>query len=152
MSCLHGRFNADNPGYLGPLLVTIGVSRSFPDSAPDSAKDEPSQFMALIDTGASHTSISPKVVEKVGLSCISMIPMVSATDSGGTLSPVYIVDLYIYFGPDSRTIFRGIQVTEFSGSNSTKDSDSTFDILLGRDILCKGVFTLSFDGHFTFSL
>jgi len=28
---------------------------------------------------------------------------------------------------------------------------SRFDVLVGRDILCQGVFTMSFDGHFTLS-
>jgi len=30
-------------------------------------------------------------------------------------------------------------------------SGSGFDVLIGRDILCQGVFTMSFDGHVTFS-
>jgi hypothetical protein len=29
---------------------------------------------------------------------------------------------------------------------------SGFDMLLGRDILCRGVFSMSFDGHAIFSI
>jgi hypothetical protein len=36
---------------------------------------------------------------------------------------------------------------EFAG-----DPSRSFQMLLGRDILCRGTFTMSFDGHFTFSL
>ena len=27
-----------------------------------------------------------------------------------------------------------------------------FDMLIGRDVLCRGVLTMDFDGHFTFSI
>lgn len=30
-------------------------------------------------------------------------------------------------------------------------SGSGFDVLIGRDVLCQGVFTMSFDGHMTLS-
>ena len=38
------------------------------------------------------------------------------------------------------------QGAEFPGN-----SERGYDVLLGRDILCKGIFSLSFDGHFILS-
>ncbi len=32
------------------------------------------------------------------------------------------------------------------------NSSLAFDVLLGRDIICEGSFTLSFDGHFILSI
>ena len=42
--------------------------------------------------------------------------------------------------------FGTIQVFEFS-----PPPNSPYQLLLGRDILCKGTLSFSFDGHFTFS-
>lgn len=69
--------------------------------------------------------------------------MTSATHSVPVLA--YLVDLLVPFGQVFFTV-RSAQVMEFQATNAP------FQILLGRDILCRGVFTMSFDGHFTFSL
>ena len=70
--------------------------------------------------------------------------MVSATQ----IAPVnvYLVDLAIPFGTNA-ILRQGTQVLEFAPPQR-----SPFQILLGRDVLCLGVFTLSFDGHYSFSL
>lgn len=59
---------------------------------------------------------------------------------------VYLVDLVLPFG-GAALILNSVQVMEF-----TPLSGSPYQMLLGRDILCRGVFTLSFDGHFSFSV
>jgi hypothetical protein len=70
--------------------------------------------------------------------------MVSATHV--TPVHVYLVDLVIPFG-DADTLRQGAQVMEFA-----PPAGSPFQILLGRDVICGGVLTISFDGHFSFSL
>ena len=45
-------------------------------------------------------------------------------------------------------VIRSTQVMEFVGGTTA----APYQMLLGRDILCRGTFTMSFDGHFTFSL
>jgi len=101
-------------------------------------------FPALLDTGASITCISLSVVQALNLVPIGMRPMVSATHA----VPVnqYLVDLIFPFG-SVIYIMSAMQVMEFVATNTTP-----FQILLGRDIICKGILTMSFDGHFTFSL
>jgi hypothetical protein len=57
----------------------------------------------------------------------------------------YLVDLGILFS--SIFWFPGIQVLEF-----TPPPGGPYLLLLGRDILCQGVLTISLDGHFAFSI
>jgi hypothetical protein len=57
---------------------------------------------------------------------------------------VYLVDLLLPFGA-AGLVAPGVQVLEFVGGGPIQ-------MLVGRDILCMGVFTISFDGHFTFSI
>ena len=69
--------------------------------------------------------------------------MVSATGA----EPVnqYIVDLVLPFSPP--IVLPSLQVLEFVQAMPT-----SFQILLGRDVLCQGVFTLNFDGTYVFCL
>jgi hypothetical protein len=139
MPCLSGQFNPNigviiNVVVLPPGLLSPGATVSVPITP----------FPALIDTGASMTCISPQVVQAVGLQPMGMHSMVSATQTIPV--NVYLVDLLLPFG--TAGLFQaGVQVMEFAG-----DPGSPFQMLLGRDILCRGTFTMSFDGHFTFSL
>jgi len=137
MPCLSGRFDPN----IGPLInigvLPVGVlTPSFSGNI--------ATFPALIDTGASVTCISQNVVQAVSLQPIGLRPMVSATHSVPV--NVYLVDLFLPFGA-AGFVIQGIQVMEF-----VPEGNAPFQMLLGRDIICRGTLTLSFDGHFTFSL
>jgi aspartyl protease len=139
MPCLSGQFNPNigiliNVVVLSPGLISPGVNIPTPLTS----------FPALVDTGASMTCISPQVVQTVGLQPMGMHPMVSATHTVPV--NVYLVDLLLPFG-NAGHFQAGVQVMEFAGGPGRP-----FQMLLGRDILCRGTFTMSFDGHFTFSL
>ncbi|MBI1928060.1 aspartyl protease family protein [Candidatus Poribacteria bacterium] len=97
-----------------------------------------------MDTGASATCISSQVAQSVGLQPIGMRPMTSATHSVPV--NVYLVDLLLPFG-NGVHILNNVKVLEFIPVGG-----SPFQMLVGRDIICRGTFTISFDGHFTFSL
>ena len=57
----------------------------------------------------------------------------------------YSIDLLLQFGGISMSIPNHV-ATEFS-------SDSlAYDVLIGRDIICRGVLTMDFSGHFSFSI
>ncbi|HBI24949.1 MAG: hypothetical protein A2Y48_00145 [Nitrospirae bacterium RIFCSPLOW2_12_42_9] len=137
MPCLSGKFDLS----IGPL-INIGVIPA--GVFTPSFSGQVTTFPALIDTGASITCISQGVVQTVGLQPIGMRPMVSATHSVPV--NVYLVDLFLPFGA-AGFIIQGAQVMEF-----IPEGTAPFQILLGRDIICRGTLTLSFDGHFTFSL
>ena len=140
MPCLSSRYDAR----LG-LLLPVGVL------APGSVNPNQPQltgnltlFLALIDTGATTTCISPAVAAQVGLKPSGMRPVVSATHN--VPMNTYLVDLVFMFGQVAN-VRASVEVIEFAA-----DPSSPFQMLLGRDVLCSGVFTMSHDGHFTFSL
>ena len=88
--------------------------------------------------------ISPLVVRAVGLAPIGMRQMTSATHSVPV--NVYLANLLLPFGQTGYLV-PSIPLMEFA-----QGWGDSFQILLGRDILCQGILTLSFDGHFTFAL
>lgn len=139
MPCLSGRYNK----HTGPL-INVGVLKP---GALGVGSPQPSNivtFPALIDTGASGTCISPNVAQTLGLRPMGLRPMVSATQTRTV--HVYLVDLVLPFGA-AGFIVQATQVLEFAPIGN-----SPFQILMGRDIICSGVFTISFDGHFSLSL
>jgi predicted aspartyl protease len=122
----------------------VGIQRPQLESEVGPSQQKIEYFNTLIDTGATVTCISSIAVRTLNLNSIGLREMVSATDT----SPVnvYLTNLIIPFNSEM-VVFPNTQVLEFAiGINSP------FQLLLGRDVLCKGTFTLSFDGHFTFSL
>ena len=138
MPCLSGKYV---PG-VGPI-VTVGVAK--PGTlTPTAPGPTVVAFPALIDTGATSTCIAGSVASAVGLMPIGMRPMVSATHSVPV--NVYLADLVMPFGVAGLGV-SGTQLMEF-----TPHPGAPYQILLGRDIICQGVLTLSFDGHFTFCL
>jgi len=139
MPCLSGRFD---PG-IGPL-INLGVLPTGVLEPGASLSAQISTFPALLDTGATITCVSPRVAQTIGLQAIGMRPMISATHSVPV--NVYLVDLLLPFGT-AGYIISGAQVMEFS-----PEGGSPFQMLVGRDIICRGSLTLSFDGHFTFCL
>jgi len=139
MPALSGQFN---PG-IGPL-INIGVLPAGLLTPTTAQTVQVTAFPALLDTGASMTCVSPNVAQTLGLQPIGMRQMVSATHTVPV--PVYLVDLVLPFGT-AGFMLSGAQVMEFSPTGG-----SAFQILVGRDIICRGILTLSFDGHFSFAI
>ncbi len=139
MSCLSGKFDIS----IGPL-INVGVVPAGTLTPMTAPNIQIAVFSALMDTGASATCISSQVAQSVGLQPIGMRPMTSATHSVPV--NVYLVDLLLPFG-DADYLLNSVQVMEFVPVDG-----SPFQMLVGRDIICRGTFTMSFDGHFTFSL
>ncbi len=103
-------------------------------------------FAALIDTGASHTCVSPLIAREIeGLELLGKHPMTSATETIEVNT--YLADLLLPFVGGSGYGLHGHRVLEFAA----RDTDNV-QMLLGRDILCQGIFTLSPDGHFSFAI
>ena len=65
--------------------------------------------------------------------------------TGSSQMNQYRIDFILEFGAQSLAMSDFIAI-EYS-SNST-----FFDVLIGRDIICKGVLTMDFSGHFSFSI
>ncbi|MFZ5821266.1 MAG: aspartyl protease family protein [Chloroflexota bacterium] len=139
MPCLSGKFDVS----IG-ALINIGVSPTGALTPATASSIEIKTFPALIDTGATITCISSLAAQSLGLHPIGKRPMTSATHSVPV--NVYLVDLLLPFGKTG-FILGNTQVMEFLPSGG-----SPFQMLVGRDIICRGAFTMSFDGHFTLSL
>lgn len=139
MPCLSSRFDASIGPLINIFVTPVGILT--PDAT---ASGKIVAFPALIDTGASNTCISLTVAQTVGLQPIGKRPMTSATHSVPV--NVYLVDLVLPFG-NAGLVLSSIEIMEFNPPGGCP-----FQMLVGRDIICKGVLTMSFDGHFSFSL
>jgi hypothetical protein len=59
---------------------------------------------------------------------------------------VYLVDLLLPFG-ETGFIIEDAQVMEIATAGG-----GPFEVLIGRDVICRGMLAISFDGHFTFCI
>ena len=152
---------------IGPLIILFlsppAVMRQIviPPAAVGAAPSrQPQMFVAsaLIDTGASITSVTADLATLVELPLIGKRSLGTA---GGVVSAnIYVADIGVPFGlipaaaPGTQVPVTGmntvmmesIQVMEFACPSPH------FKMLLGRDIICKGIFTIGFDNRYTFSL
>lgn len=131
---------------IGPLLKTIiahpGRIRLLANETEQETL-ELNSYEFLIDTGADTTCISKEIVDSLGLSPLGKVPMI--TPNGLSDANTYLVDITISFGSINFTC-EGQRVIEYNGS--TKN----YNGLIGRDIICQGVFNISFDKRYIFAL
>lgn len=150
MPCISGRSDPR----IGPLLQVAITSFDFTQKGVADGQASPAlhMYQALIDTGASGTCISDKVVSDVGLAATGKTMIAGATGQapvdqfafgvGFLLNPVAEPTGQVSGG----LVMHKVQGSLFHGGAGA------FDVLLGRDIICKGALHMSFDGHFTLSM
>ena len=135
-------------GHITPQGMLIQVATALPGSVAARTQNNSQISLqgqhGLIDTGASKTSISPSVAASLNLTPIGIAPLQAA--GGVHNANKYIVDLVLGFG-NSHIVFPNLEVCEFN-----VPAAMPFQLLIGMDVLRKGVFTMSFDGRFTFSV
>jgi|HubBroStandDraft_1064217.scaffolds.fasta_scaffold157898_2 hypothetical protein len=102
-------------------------------------------FSGLLDTGATTSCISAAVVAALGISAAGMRPMGSATQVS-VATNTYLVDIALVF-VGVNWWFPNLLAYEYVPS-----LNSGHQVLIGRDVICQGVFTLHTDGHFSFSI
>jgi hypothetical protein len=149
MPCISGNYSPA----AGPLIQVAIISdiMALGDVPPGEVSPEMHLFTALIDTGASGTCISNKVVADCGLVPTGRTLMTGATGEsvvdqftfgvGFLLSPHQTPTGFV----QTELNVRAVQGCQFHNGGVG------FDVLLGRDIICGGSFSLSFDGHFILS-
>lgn len=141
MPCLSGQYDPKVGVLLQVAVLPGGTLEKALQGEADSVNAP--VVNGLIDTGADNTCISPKVAASLGLQPISKIPVSGAT--GVAEMNQYMIDLMLQFGPNSIPIGNHV-VTGFNSHSSN------YDMLIGRDIICRGIFTMEFSGHFSFSI
>ena len=148
MPCISGAYDPKVGILLQVKLFPGGAVQAAHRQARTTSDEQQAQLtgagaQALIDTGASQTSISPQLAAHLKIPPRGKIKIQGATGAMPVNS--YHVDLMLSFGPQS-IVAPGLDVCEFDPGSAP------FQVLIGRDILCRGVLTMDFDGHFTFSL
>ena len=136
MPCLSGEYDP-TVGVLLQVAVLPG------GTLEQQSEGEARAFSGLVDTGADVTCISDKVSTFLDLQPTGRMQIVGATGAGDVNQ--YLVDLLLQFGTQHIGIPDHRAATFGSGSPH-------YDVLIGRDIICKGVFTMDFAGRFTFSV
>ena len=106
-------------------------------------------FHALIDTGATSTMISPRVISALGLQQVNQIRFGGL---GGLLwRPAYLFHVAFYKTPpgDPNDV-SNILICRKAINGGALTNEHTFDVLLGMDILTTGTLTVDRDGTFKF--
>lgn len=136
MPCLSGEFDPAVGILLQVAILPGGTLES-------QAQGEAAVFTGLVDTGADVTCISNRVVNLLDLQPTGKRQVVGATGPG--VANQYLADLLLQFGTQNI----GIPHHEVTAIGS---GSPFFDVLIGRDIICRGVLTVDFAGRFTFSV
>ena len=137
MPSLSGKYD-NNVG----IILQVGILNSGEAMSPGQVQAP--VFAALVDTGATTTCISETVASAVNLRPTGKQPMVSATETVAVNQ--YLVHVLLPFGT-AGFVQQNLPVLSF-----TPHDHAPFQILLGRDIIGRGVLTVAFDGSYTFSI
>lgn len=89
----------------------------------------PALVRFLVDTGASHTCVTPDVARQANLHVLGLVPVQSTTQQ--VLARTYLADLLLPIGSPGYFV-RDVRLSEL------KLASPLWDGLLGRDWLCKG--------------
>jgi predicted aspartyl protease len=110
-------------------------------------------YMGLIDTGASCTCISPKIVQNLGLQPTGKQQLSHAQGSTATNTYQFQVAFIIPQGQAPTGVMQAQALPiAINGLEFVPPQGAVFDLLLGRDILSKSVFSMTFNGWGTLSL
>jgi len=150
MPCLAGNYNPA----VGVLVHVAILPHSqlaalqVPQAPQSIAPPNLTMFAALLDTGASVTCISNNVVQTLGLLPSGKTSMSGST--GQTTVDQYTFGVAFLFGAQQTPTG---QISGQLGLHLVQGCEFMhhgfgFDVLIGRDILCKGTLSLSFDGHY----
>lgn len=145
MPAVSGDYDPDVGILLQVVILTGGVVQAT-QRAEDVGNDlavSGAQALGLVDTGASKTSISPRLASSLGLKPSGKTLVQGVT--GAMQVNSYAVDLMLGFGAHSAVI-ENLEVCELDLGQAR------FNMLIGRDVLCRGVLTMDFARRFTFSI
>lgn len=125
--------------------VSLNATTRFPDDEPSiSVFGDP--VRALVDTGATSTSISPEAVQRLGLQSIGKRDIMTANGPRRARAYNFRVAL-VGNSPGASPFYILPRAIIGAELNSEKFA---FDILLGMDVISQGDLTIRRNGTFTF--
>lgn len=150
MPCISGSYNPA----VGPLIqvAILDAATAMNPGADGDKNPKLDIFKALIDTGATSTCISGRVVSATGLAPSGKTLMTGAT--GVSYVDQFTFGVGFLLSPEQQPTgetMADVAIRRVQGC-LFHNGGFAFDVLLGRDIICGGSFTLSFDGHFILSI
>jgi hypothetical protein len=151
MPCLAGNYNPA----VGVLLQVAILPQSQLTTLRTQQQPPPSQnltmFAGLVDTGASVTCISRNVVQTIGLQPSGRTTMSGSTGQNTVDQYTFVVGLMFAAQQSPTGAVSGQLYAHLVQGCEFTSHGFGFDVLIGRDILCKGTLSLSFDGHYVLS-
>ena len=105
------------------------------------------QCAGLIDTGTTQTALTPQVIQDLRLASTEPDRHIAAQEGQAGFG-LYTVDILLSF-PDGIVFLPLMSVFGLPGEQREY---GPFHVLIGLDILCRGSFAMSGDGHFTLEL
>lgn len=151
MPCIAGRYNN---GLIIQIAVFKDVKSLQNTLSPPQSGQAPRNvkfYSALLDTGATATCISQKVVSDLKLTPIGKAQMISASHVVAANQYLFTVAVPTGLQQQSTglvsgnfTIFDNLNGLEFAATGSA------YDVLLGMDVIRRGSLKIDFDGHFSF--
>lgn len=153
MPCVSGRYQKSLGVIVGVVIIKPLASTALTQSSKQHPAVPLRQYRALLDTGATGTCISSKVVAEVGLESIGLGEIISASEK--THRNKYFFSLGIPIiekvDPNNNEVTGKIhQFPPIEGPEFHTEQNARFDVLLGMDIIANGCFTVEQDGHFSF--
>ncbi len=152
MPCMSGNYNPAVGIIVQVAIFDQSQLAVLQGQSPGAPPPNVTMFAALIDTGASVTCISANVVHQLNLVPSGKTSMSGSTGAAAVDQYTFLLAFLFAAQQNPTGTFSGqlnahmVQGCEFTNHGCG------FDILIGRDILCKGSLHLSFDGHYTLSL
>ena len=126
-------------GTFQEIVTDVGVAAAVEDLQVGAMPQMTYWTTCLWDTGGTHSSITKKTAEILGLAPIGEARVVYG--NGVAMTKTYLVSLVL---PDLLFLPR-LQVTE-------SDTDEGFGVILGMDVICRGDLAITnVDGVSTFS-
>jgi hypothetical protein len=122
-------FSIGAEGALVDIFVALSTPRVDALKAAGMGFAPPEKVKALIDTGASISSISPRIAQTLGLVPTGITPIYSATTTGGPKNS-NLYDVCLAFAQPSIKVL-GVNIPVIEASLFTPG----VDVLLGRDML-----------------
>ena len=146
MPCISVQYE---PG-IGPLITVVFAPPGAVQAAKSSGNlPQPhAPISLLIDTGADITCVTADVAAKTNLRPMGKKPVGVA--SGSAIMNTYLADILIPFGDPTKGglshIVDNLMIMEYAGNAMH------YQGLLGRDLICRGSFSISWDNRFVFCL